>query len=223
MEQLIETLATSQLTWATASVIIAVVLRPVLIAIVEIWKSNLEAKRTLEADRLENEKVQTDVLSQLKDELVVNRGIQNQLFTSVTAIPETLRTLQDTMARRVGEADRKRDAIHTDVKTIPTEVWRMGDPRLDNLREFFSSVFKALESNIMSQLDPKAQNARAAVREELATNKTEMEKIVKRLDEVIKTLNNFPPPTTPFSALPGGKKKEEKDDDDEAADQKDAA
>jgi hypothetical protein len=200
MDELIKILSTSQITWATASVIIAYLMRPVLLKLLDLITINQEAKRKIETDRMSNERDQTTMLGLLRDELVINRGIQNQLITHVNAIPNTLTALQDMMVAKVGEADRKREAIHTDLKTIPLEVWKLGDPKLDTLKSDLQSWIDNLQSRLQEQIDPHAENARKLICKEFET-------MIDRLGEIEKALKILtPPPPTPFSApIKGGK------------------
>jgi len=187
MENLIEKLAQSQLTWSVAIVIIAIVMRPVLLAALEIIKENVKSRRDTERDRVEAEKEQTRVLGALKDELVTTRSIYNQMITGVNLIPATLDAMREQATVQHDKAARQYDAMHADLRTIPAEVWRMGDPKLTDIKQAVERYINALQANIESKLDPNAANAREAIRQEFAAitaRLTDIEAAMRALNAV---------------------------------------
>lgn len=191
MEEFVRIIADSNITWSGAAIIIALILKPVLLAFIDLAKTRVENHADLERDRIDAEKDQTKMLGLLKDELVISRGINNQLISSVNAIPDAIVNFQTQAIARHDRADQKREAIHADLKTIPAEVWRLNEPQLDTLKTDFMRYIDKLQASIIAQIDPNALNAREAIRQEFIA-------ITEKLAQIEKTLETLKPPTDPL-------------------------
>jgi hypothetical protein len=76
--------------------------------------------------------------------------------------------------------------VHDDVKTIPGEVWRIGDPKLEAMATHIETRIGELKTSIDNQLDPGAVNARAAIQ-------LEFDQMNDRLSDIAKTLLTLSP------------------------------
>jgi len=196
-------------------VLVVYLLRPVFIE----WLKNIAAARELEARRIEAERESERELAQalngVKTELSLSRGINNQLIGKMDTLPtrDDIQRAGNAMNAWGEDHNRRLDRVHADVKVIPDEMWRIGDPKLETLRQEIENRVTTLQAALEARIDPSAENARRVIREEFTA-------INKRLSEIDATLQRFspPPPTTPFSAIPGRKHDKDDDTSEDAAD-----
>jgi hypothetical protein len=138
------------------------------------WLENIGEARKLDAKRLEDEreseKALALALNGVTTELKLSRGINEQLIDKFGLL-----VTRDHLS-----------SVHEDVKTIPAEVWRLGDPKLDAMRSEIEHRVADLQASIETHLDPGAVNARAAIR-------LEFETMTKRLDDIDKSLRYLRP------------------------------
>lgn len=170
-------------------------MRPVLLAFIESWN----AARAFAERRLDTELTQTRELSQalqsVTAQLKINAGMSNQLINKIDALPSradiqqvgaTMRDWASTHDATMHAHDQKLDLVHAQVKAVPSEVWREGKPTLEAISVALQDVITNTEKRIMDQLDPQADNARAAVQQE-------MRGMVERLEGMERLIKSFQP------------------------------
>lgn len=151
---------------------------------------DLELKR-IEADKEREQadakatQANADALTALKNRMVADAKRQDlieattrNLITSSKQLAGLIESVTDRMAERSGVLDQKLDALHTDVKTVPAEVWRIGDPKFDAVL----GVLNAMEARLLAKLKPEAEIARAVIREEFGDLISRVRLIVEYLE-----------------------------------------
>lgn len=134
------------------------------VKIMGLWRDAAKERNAIDADR---------------------NTIDEKVADTLAAVSENLTRLKET----TGETRDHLTRVHDDVKTIPREVWRLGDPRLDTMKTGIESRIEELQTSIEQRLPPDATNAREAIR-------LEFEAMNKRLDDISKTLLTLSPPKT---------------------------
>jgi hypothetical protein len=146
------------------------------------WLENIGAARKMDAERLTAERASEKALSLalhgVETQLKLSRGISEQM----RAINEQMLDKFDLLATR----DHLK-LVHSDVKTIPSEVWRLGDPRLETVKVSIEERIADLQASIEDRLPPDAVNARAAICQEFA-------QMNERLNDIEKAMKDLSPP-----------------------------
>jgi len=147
------------------------------------WLENIGASRKLDAERLTAERASEQALALalngVTTELKLSRGINEQMIDKFGAL-----ATGDHLSR-----------VHDDVKTIPDEVWRLGDPKLDIMKAGIERRITALQTSIEDRLPEGAINARAAIQ-------AEFEQMDARLDDIAKSLAQLTPPSKTNTKTP---------------------
>jgi hypothetical protein len=140
------------------------------------WLENIGVARKLDAERLTAERASEQALALalngVTTELKLSRGMNEQMIDKF----ELLAT-RDQISR-----------IHDDVKTIPGEVWRLGNPRLDTMKTGIEDRIAVLQASIEERLPEGAINARVAIQ-------TEFGQMNARLDDIGKSLLQLTQPS----------------------------
>jgi membrane-associated HD superfamily phosphohydrolase len=145
--------------------------RPIFLA----WLGNIAKAREHEAQRIrderESERELASALNGIKSELKLSRGINNQLIERIGTLPTRDDIVQagQTMHEWATKHDTALAAAHTDLKTVPAEVWRIGDPKFETLRQALEDHINNLEKRLIERIDPQAENARQLIRKEMQT------------------------------------------------------
>lgn len=193
--------------WA-ALIGITWLLRPVLLA----WIGSYNEGRALAERRLEAETQQAQDLAQalhgVQAQLKISGGLSNQLIDRINILPtrDDMRKLGDDVhelsnSRRewADRHDKTLDLIHADIKSAPGEAVRLASPKLDELRQSIEQYIQAMENRIAVKLDPRAENAREAVRGELTALLDRfdgIEKTLRRLEAPVRVAGSESAPTT---------------------------
>lgn len=169
----------SNIPWSVALVAIVWLLKPVLLKLVTSYADHLEQEERLAADHTQAEREQTRTLSELRDELKLNRVVSSQtleLINAVAGMPAKLdgaiSEMRTAAQRRDQAMDRQTNilkAVQTDVANLPAAVWRDGQPRLDAVRTAVEQALSNLEQRISDQLPAGHEAIRELIRSELAT------------------------------------------------------
>lgn len=102
--------------------------------------------------------------------------IQTNFDTALTALVQQITT---TMMPITEQREQKLEQMHSDIKTVPGEVWRLGDPKLAGLqgsiradlepliaglREAFDDGFKRIEDGVQARLESMGEQISPALR-----------------------------------------------------------
>lgn len=174
-------------------ILVAMILRPVLMR----WLENIAERNRMEAQRNTAEIQQSQelatVLSGVQAQLQISTGVNNQLIAKFNALPTRTDIEQagQAMMNWAHQHESRLTLVHNDIKATPAEVWRVGSPKLDALRQGLEQYLDNLRGQIVSALDPSAENARKVV-------EREFEGLFTRLDSIEWALRQLAPrPETP--------------------------
>lgn len=110
-----------------------------------------------------------DALTALKKRLETDAQRQDlleattrNLITSSKQLSELLAGATERMTDRSKVVDNAMAAIHQDVKTVPLEVWRLGDPKLAGVIQ----ALAAMEERLLARIQPTAEVARGVIKDE---------------------------------------------------------
>lgn len=95
---------------------------------------------------------------------------------------------QDRMTQVTADRTRTLETMHADIKTVPLETWRLGDPILEALRQSLITYIDQTADRIIAKIDPRAEIAQQVVRDELERAKLDFAQgcagTLRRLDEI---------------------------------------
>lgn len=182
--------------WNDLSVIGGIVLsilfsRPVFMALIDAFQKR--------SDAIER---QTTVLNGIATRITadesatrVNTQASQALLQSVNALNERFESTADEM-RTVSQTTRRAiQAMHDDVKIAPTETWRLGDPKLEQVQVVITQYLEGLEERLIERIPPDATGAIELTRLDITAMKTD---ILRRLSDIEVQLKRFTPrPKTP--------------------------
>lgn len=164
MEDTIRLLINSNLPWSVAVTIIAIVLRPALIRLVDGIIDTRQAQVKALEERNENEKEQTRVLAGVKEELNDSRTLTRsmlELLTPISKIPDRMEAIGKTMTER---AEKRDDLVR--------DQGREQSQRIARLQDIVAGLPDAYLSKTAAHFDPKLASIQEAIeqlREQIAS------------------------------------------------------
>lgn len=152
-----------------------------LLALLAFWREGRQMAHAEETERLKTEQDQTKALTTISERLKEEQTLRELQRDAVVSLSRTVADLalvvsdlkkemgvvKATMTTVTEQRAAKLDLMHQDIKAVPSEVWRQGDPKLAAIRQLLETYLAGMEQRIIERIDPAAENARQAVSDEL--------------------------------------------------------
>lgn len=155
MDDTIRLLINSNIPWSVAATIIAIVLRPALIRLVDGVIDTRRAQVDALKRRDETERDQTKVLAEVKEELRDSRTLTRsmlELLSPISKIPERMEAVGQQMTARADKRDE-----------IVREQGREQAQRIAKLQEIVANLPDAYLTKTAAHFDPKLASIQAAI------------------------------------------------------------
>lgn len=182
LTELIELLANSKLPPSASAILIAWILKPVLLRLIDVWATTLdkrvkaeEMRVKAEEKRADNEDKQTDVLANVEKALVNNTTLTQgmlDLLSPIAQIPERLDSIGKTMTER---ANQREEALRERLGRIQDAIANMPDAYLGKSAAHFDPKLASIQAaidqlkvQIESKPDALTPNTVREIRSELA-------------------------------------------------------
>lgn len=191
------------------TVLILVILYKMLMALLAYFREGRLLEHDETTARIGAEQGQTKALNALADRLKEEQTLRDLQRNNLISLSQTVASLATVVAELKKEMggvrtdvneimkprDDKLDLMHQDIKAVPAEVWRQGDPKLVAIRDLLETYLEGMEQRIIGRIDPAAENARQAVSNELQRARCQfdeqLERLFGRLDGIAVTLTTL--------------------------------
>lgn len=212
---------------AVALMIVLIVMAGAIVLVVRMWRDvrlaqiqmerddrdarrKLEAEQTrerleIERDRVKAEDKQAAIMDRLELTLTGTQTAISRLLELVGTTPTKadLQAAGATMREWAVAHDQRLDRVHEDIKAVPGEVWRLGDPRLGgltsgiraglepliaDLQETVETGFRRIETGLAERLEALGEEVSPALRGMLNQELAQYQQRTQRQLENIKLL-----------------------------------